>query len=148
MTRDFQNGTTCTETRTTSNCLCLNSEGRGVHLCPIDDDHRIYNLGGHRQYTCEPTCSFPWCGNRTPSPNGPVIATTSEQNSHSFGGKTFTRIECRCPRHHRVNPQASHNQQRATQYAGHRFNTATRHYSTLYSCNFLPHEDISDPCAQ
>ncbi|XP_059158564.1 uncharacterized protein LOC131942679 isoform X1 [Physella acuta] len=132
--RESPNGSPC-EVTTTINCWCNRHTP-----CPIDDRHIFYVSNRFTQYTCEPKCSFPWCDDIQPAP----IAVSREMNSPEFGGNDFSRIECRCQRHHKISVL-----NRLYGYATlfrRNWSNAT-HSSQLFVCNpELQKPNRADPC--
>ncbi|XP_059158558.1 uncharacterized protein LOC131942671 [Physella acuta] len=126
--RESPNGSPC-EFTTTINCWCNRHTP-----CPIDDGNAFYVSNRFTQYTCGRACSFPWCGENQ-------IAKSVENDSPEFGGKNFTRIECRCPRNHigSMGRDAF-----ATRFSRNRENAT--HSSQLYVCN-PQFGNRADPCA-
>ncbi|XP_005104280.2 uncharacterized protein LOC101853874 [Aplysia californica] len=143
--RDWYNGTRCEERRTLHNCKC-----QGNTVCPYNNDaHKIYASKKHTRYTCEPTCTLPYCSNvpRQLVRNRmvPPTAVTAEQNSAQFGGRTYYRIDCRCPRHH--NPRQQRGRFRSVKTYSHRYDFRLHQYSTLYICDAQGSEGrLPDPC--
>ncbi|CAL1535216.1 unnamed protein product [Lymnaea stagnalis] len=144
--RDWMNGTTCAETRVINNCFCP-----GNLACPVNNDaHRLYTTAQQKIYTCEPVCNLGWCYNirlgLSEGRSDPTIAMTVEEQTPDFGGNTFTRMGCRCPRHHVPNRQPP-GVPRAVKTHSYIRNPTTRHYTARYTCKVSGTEgNMVDPC--
>jgi len=143
--RDWYNGTRCQEKRTLHNCMC-----EGNTICPYNNEqHMIYASRKHKRYTCKPKCEFPYCNNVPPQRvRGrlvPPTAITGEQTSPEFGRRSFYKVMCRCPRHHR--PRQQRGVFRSVKTFTHRYDWRLHHYSTLYICDSVGDERrLPDPC--
>ncbi|GFN98217.1 hypothetical protein PoB_002472300 [Plakobranchus ocellatus] len=132
--RDWFNGTACQEKRVLHNCMCP-----GNSLCPVNSDaHKVYSTRQHTQYLCQPVCTLPYCQNIRMTPRrghrrvDPIFPMTSVQNAPEFGNRTYTKLDCRCPRHH-YPVQAAGVHRAVTSYT-HRWDAIKNTYSTFYIC--------------
>ncbi|CAG5124998.1 unnamed protein product [Candidula unifasciata] len=91
--RELEDGSQCEEKRILHNCLCP-----GGSVCPFEKpSHFLYASALQRQYTCQNICRLPYCGNiRSMTP----VAQTVVNEAINFGRRTYTRMDCRCSRHH------------------------------------------------
>jgi hypothetical protein len=130
----------CVQQKIFHNCMCP-----GDSVCPFDQPANVlYASATQQQFTCRPVCQLPYCANIRIMG---AVSQTTEQNAPNFGGKTYTRVNCRCAGHH--TPYEQPGTLKSVVASAQRYNARTQKYYTEYSCSPRGTEDMMmmvDPC--